>query len=764
MSFSLLNFGMLAGLLAVAVPVLVHLLNRRRFDVVEWGAMQFLQLGERTRQKIKLSDLLLLLMRMLMVAILVLVFTRPFLQGNLYIRNLYPEPIDLVIVIDSSYSMGWTGEEITPHARAIQSCHNILDNLTSVDRVAIIDARNRSELLTPAPLTDASTARLELEKLQGPDGITDMAAAITQACQLLTQSYSTRRDIVVLTDQQALSWAPPETASWSEFLKLRQAAAVPIQLSAIDVGSGNMDSIENYRVDRLKASRDITVVNSPVTISTRVGYQGAFAETEYELHWSVDGQQLSRESDALRLQNGEEAVAEITTRFADPGNHIITASLDGDALPGDNVAEIVLDVVDEVPVVIATNADSLTDPVNQDEPETEFYLSRVFGNPDIEKVWVSAKTVKQDQIDAALLDKTRVLFLLGPGPESMDWELLTNYLVKGGGLVLLPDRNSTAEDYQKSLDQWMIEGRTVLPVQFNQREDTGNEPEKLDLKSFSAAWLAPFSDPTKSELVDVLVTRYWDLSLNDQDLTKPTGKNAQKLTIEMGPAAVTAQLQNGSPVFVQRKIGRGHILVSSVAFDGAGSDLIRQRTFVPLMHELVFGMTRTTSERNLDLTQAIIVQQLPCQPLKLNVTAPDQSQLTAQRTGSGDQLTWRLSNLKLSGIYEVEIDCEKPAGELQANKEMPFYAFASREESDITRLSAEQKQDFNGAFNLNWRANSKEVLDDLATASGGIEIWPILLFIVTALLVVELLMTRRLVQGGHRQIELNEASLAAQQT
>ena len=297
MSFSLLNFGMLAGLLAVAVPVLVHLLNRRRFDVVEWGAMQFLQLGERTRQKIKLSDLLLLLMRMLMVAILVLVFTRPFLQGNLYIRNLYPEPIDLVIVIDSSYSMGWTGEEITPHARAIQSCHNILDNLTSVDRVAIIDARNRPELLTPAPLTDASTARLELEKLKGPDGTTEMAAAITQACQLLTQSYSTRRDIVVLTDQQALSWDPPETASWSEFLKLRQSAAVPIQLSAIDVGSGTMDSMENYRVDRLKASRDITVVNSPITISTRVGYKGAFAEAECELHWSVDGQQLSRESE-----------------------------------------------------------------------------------------------------------------------------------------------------------------------------------------------------------------------------------------------------------------------------------------------------------------------------------------------------------------------------------------------------------------------------------------------------------------------------------
>ena len=160
MSISLLNFGMLAGLLGVTIPVLVHLLNRRRFDVVPWGAMQFLQLGERTRQRIKLSDLLLLLLRMSLVALLVFAFTRPFVKGSTWIRSLHPEPVDLVLIIDGSYSMGWTGEPQTPHARAIQVCHEILDDLTSVDRVAIIDARSRPFLMTPAPLTDTANARM----------------------------------------------------------------------------------------------------------------------------------------------------------------------------------------------------------------------------------------------------------------------------------------------------------------------------------------------------------------------------------------------------------------------------------------------------------------------------------------------------------------------------------------------------------------------------------------------------------------------------
>ncbi len=752
MTISLLNFGMLAGLMAVTIPIVVHLLNRRRYDVVEWGAMQFLQLGERTRQRIKLSDLLLLLLRIAMIGLLVLVFTRPFVKGNTFIRSLYPEPIDLVIVIDGSYSMGWTGEAITPHARAIQYTHNLLDNLTTVDRVAIIDARSRPDLLTPAPLTDTATARLELEKLQRPDGSANLIAGVTEACKLLTQSFSTRREIVVLTDRQAISWENPDSAAWNEFLKLRQAAAVPIGLAGIDVGSPSMNQFENFHVGKLKLNRDVTVTDTVVTVSTLVGYSGSKSEAEVELLWSVDGQQLSRETDTLQLKPGEEVVAELTTRFSDPGSHVITASVIDDSLPGDNVAQIVVDVLEQIPVVVAVPSSEEPQMIQGQEPESDFYLTRVFGNPDVERVWVKSRRIPQDKIDATLLRETRVLFWIGPGDDNTDWDMLTDFLLNGGSVVVLPDHESTANQYEVQRNSWRYEDQPVLPVRFAEkvvRRGEGETRAKFDLLSFSSAWLEPFRDAEKTDLQDVLISEYWLLETPDKAEDTP-----EKTKDELSPAATGAKFDSGRPWLIERNVGRGKVVVSSIAIDGQSSDLVRQRGFVPLMHEMIFGLTQTSSQRNLELDEPLIVQQLPCQPLNLTVLGPDDRKLKAQRAGSGDRLTWRLGNLKLSGIYQVQVDCDG-AGETTAS-EMPFYAFADREESETALLTTEAQQEFREAFGMNWRVNSGEVLEDLATASGGIEVWPFLLFFVTAMLVGELFITRRMVQGGHHQVEFDQ--------
>ena len=56
MGLGVLNIAMLAGLAGVALPVVIHLLSRRRDPVVEWGAMQFLELGPRSRRRINLAD------------------------------------------------------------------------------------------------------------------------------------------------------------------------------------------------------------------------------------------------------------------------------------------------------------------------------------------------------------------------------------------------------------------------------------------------------------------------------------------------------------------------------------------------------------------------------------------------------------------------------------------------------------------------------------------------------------------------------------
>src|SRR5215475_2020930 len=96
---------MLFGLAAVSIPPIIHLLNRQRYDVVDWGAMQFLQISETTRRRLLIEEILLMLLRMGLIALLVLAMAAPFVPSA-WIPGLASKPSrDVVLIIDGSYSM-----------------------------------------------------------------------------------------------------------------------------------------------------------------------------------------------------------------------------------------------------------------------------------------------------------------------------------------------------------------------------------------------------------------------------------------------------------------------------------------------------------------------------------------------------------------------------------------------------------------------------------------------------------------------------------
>src|SRR5213082_652821 len=103
---SFFNVMMLTGLAAVAIPPIIHLLNRRRYDVVDWGAMQFLQISEVTRRRILIEEVLLMALRMGLIAILVLALAQPFTDHNVLSPGGRPSR-DVVLVFDGSASMSF---------------------------------------------------------------------------------------------------------------------------------------------------------------------------------------------------------------------------------------------------------------------------------------------------------------------------------------------------------------------------------------------------------------------------------------------------------------------------------------------------------------------------------------------------------------------------------------------------------------------------------------------------------------------------------
>ena len=103
-----LNAILLGGILAGAIPVIIHIINRNRFRQIRWGAMHLLeQILRSRRRRLRIEQILLLLVRIAIPVLLALCMARPVLTGAKALLG--KAKTSLVIVLDNSYSMNAFG-------------------------------------------------------------------------------------------------------------------------------------------------------------------------------------------------------------------------------------------------------------------------------------------------------------------------------------------------------------------------------------------------------------------------------------------------------------------------------------------------------------------------------------------------------------------------------------------------------------------------------------------------------------------------------
>jgi len=138
-----------AGLAAVAIPILIHLLARQRRKPIEWAAMRFLiEAFKKHRRRLQLEQLLLLAVRCLVLALLGFALARPILQGTAIIEQGGSRTVTLII--DNGLASGALGENQQPAlARHVEAAVNIVRSLGPGDAVSVISAAR------PAPARTA---------------------------------------------------------------------------------------------------------------------------------------------------------------------------------------------------------------------------------------------------------------------------------------------------------------------------------------------------------------------------------------------------------------------------------------------------------------------------------------------------------------------------------------------------------------------------------------------------------------------------------
>ena len=205
-----INSILLFGLAATAIPIIIHILNRRRATVVDWGAMKFLEqsLANRNR-RVLIEEILLMALRCLLLAVLVLAVARPQLQTGRLLSLKTKETQDVAIVIDGSLSMELRAGGRTNFDRALDEARSILAACRKGDSAGIVLAGSTARAVTPAPQSDLADVRRRLDGLAPVGGSLNVLKALTQAIEVLSDggnAVANVKKIVLITDGQRIGW------------------------------------------------------------------------------------------------------------------------------------------------------------------------------------------------------------------------------------------------------------------------------------------------------------------------------------------------------------------------------------------------------------------------------------------------------------------------------------------------------------------------------------------------------------------------------
>lgn len=200
---------LLASLAALAVPLWLHLRRRRRQTPLEFPSLRYLKMAAaRMKRQAKVEHLGLLLLRLLVLALLAAAFARPVIHSSGGWLGA-GRSVESVIVIDATASMGWRGEAGSRFDVAKRLAREWIDGLDRSDAIALWVLTDKLEQPVPVPIADRAHLFDQLDALKPSEGSSSLAPVFTAAREWAEPRSAGRKELVVITDNQAAAWDWP---------------------------------------------------------------------------------------------------------------------------------------------------------------------------------------------------------------------------------------------------------------------------------------------------------------------------------------------------------------------------------------------------------------------------------------------------------------------------------------------------------------------------------------------------------------------------
>ncbi len=468
----------IGGAIAVIAPILIHLLARRRFKRIRWAAIEFLlQAEKRNRRRVRLEELILLLLRCLAVLLIAALIARPFIRPEGLAALLGgADRTERIFLLDDSMSMGYQSEGGTSFERsqkAVIQLVKLLREQSPHDTVTLLKTSNPSTPVAAGVfLDDRQTEDLfaRIEALLPSEQSFDSRDLMDTVRKLLDEQPQTvSASIYVVSDFQKKDWVDqtPDASTGGPQAAQRSSAIATLadwstqdrglKLALVDVGD---DDASNVAVTGLDSDRSRWVIGVRNTARATLAN---FADDNRSLNLDVTIGSVGHSGvEVPPLGPRESTAVNVPVTLLRPGWQWVRVQTPPDALPADDHRTVVLQGVESVRVLLVNG-----------EPSTDTYRNETF----LLETAIRPPGEIFSGNELLVIDETE---LEGADLRSFDAVILANvyrvtdvaasalaaYVREGGGLAFFLGDQVDAEFYNQSLYD---DGRGLLPAKLNER-------------------------------------------------------------------------------------------------------------------------------------------------------------------------------------------------------------------------------------------------------------------------------------------------------
>lgn len=561
---SFVNPFFLIGLAAAALPVLYHLVRRMRAKPVPFSSLMFLKKTpkELVRRR-RLRDLLLMAVRASLIALLALAFARPFIPQERLPFVAARADRSVVLLVDVSYSMRYADR----FAAAKQAALEWLSEAEGADEFAVIAFASQ-----PQPLTsfsaDLATHRSVVAGLEATYRPTDVQAALRRAVEILREAQHDDRRIVLISDLQRAGW-PGTSENW----KLEEGITfVPVRVGSEEASNAY---VETFNLTQRRAGR-----RTSVRYDARIAAQGEATTMERDVRLTVDGAEVGEQTVSPGT-SGRISFEQVAPREGVYQGVLATA---GDALPVDDQFFFTY-VVAPRPTLLVVD-DARSDRASGAQRDA-FFLQSAFDTG----------------------DDARYAFRSVP-PDRLQSEL------QGQDVVFLANLPSLSEAQVQRVKRYVEEGGSAV-ISFGARAELQASSELLDelgigtVEDVVTPRLAQGTDAIIGE-VDVRHPIFSVFAGSGAGaIFRPTFRRYARLAPDSA-TTVLGRYDTGDPFLIERRLGRGQVLVYTSTFNTDWTDFPIDESYVPFVYQLAaYATRRAEARRQFTVGDGVMVEGSP---------------------------------------------------------------------------------------------------------------------------------------------------------